>query len=281
MRSPEQSPKGMPNDLVLVRHGLSEANVAQKVLESNRGPTERMILQRADWQQRLARKGIEQAQITGQWLENEFGGPIGDVFNKKYTSQFVRTAETAQHLGGSACGGWMYDKRIVERSWGTFGSKSREEQKILFAHTVEREEIDPLYTAKDGGEALATDVLMRWRDFVDTLHREATGKRVLAVTHGELMWVARFDLERMLPEEWVALDNDREQRIRNCSVLQYSRVNPEDSEDIDTRLKWMRLVYPDAIDESPSGGEWTELENNRRYNGVELAARVDSFPRYL
>ncbi len=269
----------MPNDLVLVRHGLSEANVAQK--SKVKTEAEQQVMQRADWQQRLAQRGIVQAQMTGAWLESEFGGPIDEVFDKKYVSHFVRTTETALYLGGRATQGWMYDKRLVERSWGIFGAASREEQKDAFARTVERQEVDPLYTAKDGGEALATDVLLRWRDYVDTLHREASGQRVLAVTHGELMWVARFDLERMLPEEWLALDSDPDQKIRNCSALHYSRVDPEDPEHISSRLQWMRFVYPDAPDESPYGGQWQDLANNRRFSGVDLAARVNQFPRYL
>ncbi len=275
MKSPELT--GIPNDLVLVRHGESEANQAQR--SPNQTEAERRVMQRADWQQRLACRGIEQAQIAGRWLESEFSGSIDEVFDKKYVSHFVRTTETALHLGGVAATGWRYDKRIVERSWGTIGALSREEQKEAFARTIERQEIDPLYTAKDGGEALATDVLMRWRDYVDTLHREASGERVVAVTHGELMWVARYDLERMLPEEGVALDDT--QKIRNCSVLHYSRRDPEDPEHISSRLQWMRFVYPDALGESPYDGEWQELSNNRKFSGADLAARVNQFPRYL
>lgn len=271
--------RGMPNDLVLVRHGLSEANVAQK--PAMKTEAEQQVTRRADWQQRLAQRGIEQAQTAGAWLESEFGGTVEDIFDKKYVSHFVRTTETALHLGGQATQGWMYDKRLVERSWGVFGAASREEQKDTFARTVEREEIDPLYTAKDGGEALATDVLMRWRDYIDTLHREASGQRVLAVTHGELMWVARFDLERMLPEEWSALYGDPSQKIRNCSILHYSRVDPKDPEHTSGRLQWMRFIYPDAPDESPYGGRWQELSNNRRFSGTELAQRVNQFPCYL
>lgn len=270
---------GMPNDLVLVRHGLSEANQAHK--SENMTDEVEKVTQRADWQQRLALRGIEQARATGHWLESEFGGTIDEVFDKKYVSHFVRTAETALHLGGVATTDWRYDKRLVERSWGIFGSASREERKEAFAHTVARQEIDPLYTAKDGGEALATDVLMRWRDYVHTLHREAGGERVLAVTHGELMWVARFDVERMLPEDWIDAYNDQSQWIRNCSVLHYSRVNPDDPEHVSSRLQWMRLVHPDAPDESPYGGQWRELSSNRRFNGTDLASRVNQFPRYL
>lgn len=268
---------GMPLDLVLVRHGKSEANCIQK-LETHTSAEQR-VAQRADWQQRLACEGAEQARIAGAWLEAEFGGPIDTVFDKKYVSHFVRTTETALHLAGSETKGWRYDKRIVERSWGTFGATSREEQKEAFRRTVERREVDPLYTAVDGGEALATDVLLRWRNFVETLHREASGQRVLAVTHGELMWVARFDLERMLPEEWIELDST--QKIRNCAVLHYTRQNPHDPADIAPRLKWMRLIYPDVPSESPYDGEWQEIVNHREYDAADFEARLKAFPTYL
>ena len=175
----------------------------------------------------------------------------------------------------------MLDHRIVERSWGVFGAATLEEQDQLYRHTKERAELDPLFTSKDGGEALANGVLTRFRDFLDTLHREANGENVLAVTHGEFMWVVRYVLERMTPEEWQKLDDDKSQRLRNCSVLQYTRINPEDNSDVRRKLSWMRIVYPDAIDKSPFMGEWQDMQKPRGFSAEELSEQIDAFPRLL
>ena len=56
------------------------------------------------------------------------------------------------------------------------------------------------FTRLDNGKTYA-DVVYRVRDFIGTLDREMGDKRVLAVSHGELMWAMRFVVERMLPRK--------------------------------------------------------------------------------
>lgn len=275
----ETQKKGMPNNLVFVRHGESEANVAQMQAKLGVGlDTHEKVYARADWQHRLSEAGVSQARTTGEWLENEFGN-LDEVFDKKFVSPFIRTRETALNLGGSATTGWLLDDRIVERNWGMFGAMSYAEQPENFPHTVARKQVDPFYTAVDGGESLSSGVLLRFRNFLDTLHREASHEDVLAVTHGELMWVARYVIERMIPEEWQEHDSDKLQKIRNCSVLHYTRINPEQPDDIRKQLSWMRLVYPDAVDESPNQGQWKLIELSRNLSGLALENQIGRFPR--
>lgn len=268
---------GMPKELVFVRHGMSEANDVQNCHKIGKThPREKEILARPDWQQRLSVKGIEQAKNAGEWLERELGGVA--TFDLRYASQFVRARETAIHMGGVGSEDWILDDRIVERNWGIFGTASREDQKNLFPMTADHKEINPWYVGLDGGESLSSGVLLRSRDFFGTLHREAHDKKVLVVTHGEFMWVARYILERMMPEEWEALDNDSSQRIRNCSALHYSKVNPEDPEDVRKHLKWVRVVYTDGYKESPNNGEWQLIPERKIKSRDEIIKQVSQFP---
>ncbi len=61
----------------------------------------------------------------------------------------------------------------------------------------------------------------RFRDFQGTLHREADGKRVLVVTHGDFMGVARYNLERLLPEQFEKNEDEPSQEIKNCAICHY------------------------------------------------------------
>jgi hypothetical protein len=118
---------------------------------------------------------------------------------------------------------------------------------------------------------------------MDTLDRDMGDKRVLAVTHGELMWATRFVVERMLPQEWQELDLDKTLRIGNCCIMWYSRQNPEDPGEVRTSLSagWLRFVDPVEPEHSPYGGEWQELPGKRRFTGRELEELADQTPRLL
>lgn len=267
----------MPNDLILVRHGESEANVAHRKERHGHGktiPPEFYDLH--DWEYRLSKKGVIQAQKAGAWL-TEHVAEISD-FDLRYVSPFMRARETAVNLGGTGCQ-WLVDGRLKERDWGIYGATPLEERKALFARTDALRERSSWYTRLDGGESLADNVMMRVRDWFDTLHRDGDSKRVLAVAHGEFMWTVRAAMEYMLPEEWNVVERDRTQKLANCAILWYSRVNPEDKTDIAPYIKWRRIIYPDKPDRSPFEGQWQELPGKRRMTTEELSTSVETVER--
>lgn len=93
----------MPREIVFVRHGQSEANVAQKEV----GPTMSQetinkVFRRPDWKQRLTDTGIEQAKVARDVINRKLGGLAS--FHALYVSPFVRTRETAAYMGGTVCG---------------------------------------------------------------------------------------------------------------------------------------------------------------------------------
>ena len=86
----------LPVDLVIVRHGQSEANMMIEM--TKRGDTTAQEAmkhaQRHDSMMRLTDKGREQARMVGAWLREN--APPFDAF---YCSQYVRTKETAAEMG--------------------------------------------------------------------------------------------------------------------------------------------------------------------------------------
>lgn len=269
----------MPNDLVFVRHGQSEANIVQKAdKQGELHEAAAQVNERPDWQHRLSAKGVGQAEAAKRWIDVHLGG--AQSFDGKYLSPFLRTRETAAHIGGQDCGGWTVDDRVVERSWGVYGTVPRAEQRKQFPLTSKLHEATPWYVRFDGGESMP-DVYGRFRDFQGTLHREQSGRRVIVVSHGDFINVARYGIERMLPEQWEEMDKDPRYTIRNCSITHYSRVNPDDPSDIRDKLRWRRIIYPDALTESPDGGVWVGLPERQRFSGQDLLAQAQQASRLL
>lgn len=269
----------MPRDLLFIRHGESEANIVQKTdIHGVDEIVTASIFARPDWKQRLTRRGVEQAQQAKAYIDAELGGLAS--FDALYVSPFLRTRETAAYIGGMALSGWTIDDRIVERSWGVYGKMPRAEQRAQFPRTAAEKLANPWYIRLDGGESMP-DVYGRFRDFQATLHREQADKRVAVVSHGDFINVGRYGIERMMPEHWEEMDENPAYKIRNCTLLQYTRENPEDPTDVRQKLNWRRYIYPDAIDASPDGGRWVEMPARQRYTGRELLSQAEQAERLL
>jgi broad specificity phosphatase PhoE len=263
----------MPYDLVFIRHGESEANLVHQlerdgVIHVNH----REVYDRPDWLQRLSAKGTVQAKAAGDWLRKNYIDP--NDFDRCYGSTFMRTRETAYYVGGDDSH-WLLDDRLKERDWGRYGATPKEERALLFPETHKNHKSNKWYSRMDGGESLADNVLMRARDFFGSLHREMSEKRVLVVSHGEFILTMRYLIERMLPEEWMIMEGDKAQEIKNCTIVHYTRVNPEDPNDISPHLSWIRLIYPYDTDNSPFNGEWRRISEKRYVPGAQLLDQLE------
>lgn len=269
----------MPNNLTFVRHGQSEANIIQGQLKNkhiNEVPT--WYTERPDFQMRLTSLGQEQAEAAGEWLaENGM-----TEFDRTYSSPYFRTIETAGLLAVRAGldGEWHLEDRLRERDWGVYGVLDVEARKQDYFLSSKRKDIDPLYWAPDGGESVSTVANTRVRDLFGTLQREQEGRDVLVVTHGEFMWAVRFIAEKMLPIEWIELDQDKSQRIQNCMILQYTRIDPETGEQA-PHLRWMRAICPWDDRLSYNGGQWKQIRTKVAYSPEELFAIANKAPRML
>lgn len=115
-------------DIILVRHGESEANIA-KIFGGS--------------EVKLSELGKEQALKSKDFIQ-------GLKFDKVYTSPFVRAIETMKHLGLEG----EIKEEIREIGFGILENKSYD--MISKSHPVEakRWADDPIYSAVPGGETI-------------------------------------------------------------------------------------------------------------------------------
>jgi broad specificity phosphatase PhoE len=222
----------LPIDLIVIRHGQSEANTKQKDPRGNTPNEGRDNLTQ------LTQRGVEQAKATGSWLRsNALTG-----FDRYYTSPYIRARQTATLL--ALHGAWTIDDRWRERNCGAASQDVNSQQQHKW------------YWRPYDGESLATDVRQRFESIMDTLQQEASDARVIATTHGKFMTVVRFVLERMTEEEW--LEKDQQELIENCQILHYSRRSPKTGA-VASDIRWMRSICPWDSSRSWNDGQWIEL----------------------
>jgi NAD+ kinase len=265
----------MPLNLVLVRHGESEGNVAQALVK--KGDSSLMAkldaVHTQEW--RLSPRGCNQAAAAGEWLRREF--PAG--FTRYLTSWYARAIETAGLLEMPGAE-WLLHPMLSERDWGRLSSATAEQRATgEMAENLARRERDGVWWRPGGGESLA-DVLDRLHAFFDSLHREQSNGSVIIVCHGEVMWAVRVLIERMTPQRFRDLDRSRRNldRIHNGHILHYTRINPEGATDVRTRLDWMRSICP--WDPARSTNDWQTIQRPV-FTGPELLAMVEQHRRFL
>jgi len=250
----------MPVDLLLVRHGESEGNVA--VHASKRGDDTHILnpefRERHSSMWRLTEQGVAQAQQAGAWIRENF--PVsasndldgadadegfGDAvpagsFDRYYVSAYTRALETAAHLNLPQAR-WFISPNLRERERGTEDLLSREERELLVESARVRK-ATPLYWRPLNGESIA-DTCTRVRDLFATLHREVPEGRVIVVCHGEVMEAARVLLERLTPDEYAAWTDSKDpaDRIHNGQVFHYTRRDPVTGA-ISKHLNWKRSI---------------------------------------
>ena len=95
------------------------------------------------------------------------------------------------------------------------------------------------------------------------------------------MGVARYNLERMLPEQFEQVEHDTSQDVKNCAIFHYSRVNPRDRADVRDKLSFRRLVNPTDVASSPFDGDWQELPKRPKFTGAALLAQAERAPRLI
>jgi broad specificity phosphatase PhoE len=263
---------GMPRDLVLVRHGQSEANIVQKMYrEPGEHELPQGFLNRHDTNMRLTPLGVMQAKAAGEWLRREF--PHG--FDHYYTSTLLRTRETAGYLGLG--GPWIKDDRLRERDWGEINSVGDETHRRLYPGSYRLWQQNKWYWCPPGGESLATDVRLRWERILNTMHREMDGHTYIGVGHGDLIEVARVIFERLQIDEWLEQQSDPVYAMQNCQILHYTRINPKTGEDAG-KLLWRRSMCPWDDSKSWFSGQWVELVLDRQFSNAELLAEAEDFP---
>lgn len=254
-----------PLELVFVRHGQSEGNLANKAAENgdNRYFTEEFRKRHSStWD--LTKKGIQQAKAAGVWIRKNINDGIFDGY---YASTYRRAKRTAGFLNLPGAH-WNLRDYIREHDWGNLDVMTDEERQSKYPDIMEKRDINPYYFSAPGGESLA-DVLIRARvGILATLYRRLPNNRGIVVSHGNMMWPIRIIMEGLLPEEYLALKKkqDPKDEINNCQILQYTRINPKTGETVE-RFSWMRSVCP--WDLHPKRNSWRPIIH-KKYTNKEL-----------
>jgi len=254
-----------PLELVFVRHGESEGNVAANAAEQgdNSYYTEEFKSRHSSsWN--LTDKGIEQAKTAGAWIRENINQGLFDAY---YASSYKRARRTAGFLGLPNAE-WELRDYIREHDWGNLDAMNDEERMAKYPEVMKKRDANRFYFAAPGGESLA-DVVIRARvGILATLYRELPNQRGIVVSHGNMMWPIRIIMEGILPDDYLKLREAKNpaDKINNCQVFQYSRIDPITHKVVD-RFSWMRSVCPWKLDPEIDG--WRPIER-KRYTNQEL-----------
>lgn len=259
-----------PLTLVFVRHGESEANIVQladKAGDSS-GYTEE-FRKIANSEVKLTTRGIEQAKAAGLWIKENING---GVFDEYYVSSFRRARETASHLElpqGEDSGIWKIRDYLREQSWGYFDNLPAKERQQRFGEFMATKDRDGHYWSALGGESDADLEFRAKLGIVATMYREAGGGSAIAVSHGKTLWMIRVVMEGLTDKQYHRLDSKENplEKMNNCQVLQYTRIDPSDPTHITPNFSWMRTVCP--WDTSLSKNEWVEIKRPK-YTNAQL-----------
>ena len=259
----------MPNDLVLVRHGESEGNLADDLYRA--GQEERanaFFANRHTSEYRLTDRGRSQAQAAGRWLKANLPG----TFNLAYSSDFARARETAGQLAieGQI---WHVTFNLREREHGVMRDlRGKEKLAAEEAHAKQ-----PFYWRPLNGESVA-DICVRVDRVLETVRKRNSGQRVIIVCHAEVMRAFRVRIEHILPEEYKKFNKTHPyHHIHNGQVLHYTRRDPASGE-VQAETGWVRSVCP--WDKSLSSNDW-EGVGHPVFSSLEMLREVERIQQVL
>jgi broad specificity phosphatase PhoE len=262
----------MPIDLVFVRHGESEANLAQKYssMGDDRFWTPEFKTRHTS-KYRLTDLGREQSIAAGQWIKEN----IGPNFDKYLCSEYARARETAALLG-LPLAKWDIEFYLRERDRGVLQHLSKKEAAESYGEEIKRSELDQFYWAAPGGESIANSCL-RCDRVMSQLSQKCSGYKVIIVCHGNIMLAFKIRLERMKQSSFHQLLTDPSQKLYNCQIVHYSRRNPETGE-VHPSINWVRSVCPWG--NNLVKPEWKSI-HPLTFSNEQLLASVQNIPQIV
>jgi len=202
---------GLPFDIVFVRHGESEGNVASRYEDDGDDRFRKRIEKKSTYDYRLTKEGVMQARITGEWIRKN----IFENFNRYYSSDLLRAKETAVHLGFKDAR-WMLETDIREQYLSHDKSSSSD---VSLARSIGIEQ------------------------FIDTLLRASTDSSVIVVCHATTMRSFMIRLEKLPYHNLYQVERNPDLTIKNCEVTWYSRRHPRLGS-ISPDIAWKTMVVP-------------------------------------
>ena len=261
---------GMPRDLLLVRHGRSEGNEALEA--AKRGDLSLMteaFLARSAMNYRLVPEGAVQAEQAGLFIRDWMETAGFATFDRCYVSPYLRAMETAARLDLPDAM-WQRESLVRERDYGNWEGLDRPQTRERYPRSSELKQRNKFLWRPECGESIS-DVELRVREMLATMARELSGRRVVCVTHEDVMWTFRYRLEKLTIGEWLEFQEDEKHDIVNGGILHYTRERPDGS--IDDRFHRVRRIDPTR----PNEAAWTLIERPL-LSSAELLAEVDQTP---
>jgi broad specificity phosphatase PhoE len=206
-----------PKELVIVRHGQSERNVAKDEAKAAGNKLSYVDAVR-DQDTVLTPLGFGQALEVGVNFRS-----MGDErFDAVLVSPYMRTRQTAEQIvrGLGYTPEIVVEERIREIEFGILDGLTPEGVRAKYPEEVARRQKEGKYWYRPPGGESRPDVALRVHSLLGTLTRDYAGKRVLVVCHSVVVLVFRRLLERWTEAEYLKVD--REDDVKNCSVTRYS-----------------------------------------------------------
>lgn len=210
---------GLPGvaELLLVRHGESEGNVAATVARQAGAHVINVPARDADVE--LSDTGRQQALALGRLLSGIPEGERAAVWSSPYV-RARQTAELAVHTGGWRTG-ITVDERLRDRELGILDMLTSTGVEARLPEEAERRRwLGKFYYRPPGGESWA-DVVLRLRSLLADLDRRHPWQRVMLVCHDALILLFRYILEDLSERE--LLDITAASTILNASVSRFVR----------------------------------------------------------
>jgi broad specificity phosphatase PhoE len=219
--------------LILVRHGESQGNVAAAVAREAQAEVVQMDVRDADAD--LSPTGAEQAAALGRGLAALDPGLAPTLV---WTSPYVRARRTAELA--LAAGGLdlpvVVDERLRDRELGILDLLTGRGVRARFPAEADRRRwLGKFYHRPPGGESWA-DVMLRVRSVLADLRDEGPDERILVVCHDALVLGFRYVCQRLSETE--VLDLQATEPVRNVSITRLER-GPQDR-------AWTLLSYNDV-----------------------------------
>jgi broad specificity phosphatase PhoE len=240
-------------ELVLVRHGESQGNVAAALAREQ--DAEEIDVPARDADIGLSDLGRDQAAAVGMALAAMGQDEVPEAL---VVSSYVRARETAR-IACEKAGldlPSLVDERLRDRELGVLDRLTFAGVQARYPEEAERRRWQgKFYHRPAGGESWA-DVALRLRTWLADLDRQLAGKRVLVVSHDVVIALVRYVCEGL--EEEQVLQVARDTPLRNASI---SRLVRRDD------LGWALAAYDEVGHLTEAGLDVTEHRGERRARG--------------
>lgn len=201
--------------LVLVRHGESEGNLADRAALDAEQP--RLDLDLRDADVPLSTTGREQAEAVCQHIRSL---PEDERPTLILSSPYTRARQTAEIAAEGLDLPFVVDERLRERDLGAFDGLTWIGIEQEFPEeSARRQRIGKFYYRPPGGESW-TDVAQRIRQILLEMQERYAGERVWVFSHQATIMAFRVAVEGLGEEE--VLQADKETPLANCSLTTYA-----------------------------------------------------------